>query len=109
MAMVRLLYETLPRRRQLGQTVLPAGERVCRVWATGGPDELAAWGETHGMPPWALFRRPMPHYLLWGEVRHKAGQVGPGVEVADAKTWAADVAAWKRRVQMAREFAAALE
>ena len=107
--MIRLLYETLRRRRELGPVVLPAGERVCRVWATGGPEELLAWGAACGMPAWWRHRRPMPHFLVWGEGRSRYCQAGPGVELADAKTWAADAAAWRRVVREAREFASALE
>ena len=107
--MVRLLYEDLRRARRVGPTVLPAGERVCRVWATGGPEELVAWGVACGMPTWWLHKRPMPHFLVWGRRRAQYCQARAGVELADAKTWKADKAAWKRMVNTVRVLAAALE
>jgi hypothetical protein len=116
---IRLRYETGRRPRRLGRVTLAPGERICRVYAVGAlgqhdRDELERWGREArldglGLLPERIRLHPLPHFLVWGLRLDIYCQVGLGVELASDDQWRRDIAAWRRVVAAARDFATALE
>jgi hypothetical protein len=106
---IRLRYSTQKKPKRLGKVTLAPGERVCRVYATEGVEELVRWGVGAGLLSNWIHTRPLPHFLVWGERLDLYCQAALGVEVATDEIWERDIAAWRRVADRARDFALALE
>lgn len=89
MGVIRFHYHTA--QRDIPRLEVKKGDTLVHAYSDTSVEELIEWGHSRGLKPeWIDRRNTLPHYDLFGEGVHLAGDGVTRAElVADLRTWRA--------------------